>query len=190
MKNSVLAVLGLVLAFAIFFVLNQFIEMNWEKSELPKLENPRLVVKKSKRKLFLFDGENLVKTYDFVLGFMPVGDKEREGDGKTPEGEFYVFTKNPNSKFYLSLGLSYPNIEDAERGRRENLISQEEYQAIKQAVQEKKMPPQKTKLGGEIYIHGGGVINDWTQGCIALRDEEIKEIFDAVPIGTNVKIEP
>lgn len=164
--------------------------MPWEKTQIPKLKNPRLVVKKSERKLQVFDGENLVKTYEIVLGFAPKGDKETEGDGKTPEGEFYVFVKNDKSKFYLSLGVSYPSIDDAERGLRENLISQEERDAILQAVSEKKMPPQNTRLGGEIYIHGGGIITDWTQGCMALRNEEMKEIFEAIPVGAIVKIEP
>ena len=164
--------------------------MPWENSELPKLENPRLVVKKNERKLYVFDGEKLVKTYEIVLGFAPVGDKEKEGDGKTPEGEFYIFTKNDRSKYYLSLGVSYPSTEDAERGFRENLISKEEHYAILQAVNEKKMPPQNTNLGGAIYIHGGGIIKDWTWGCMALRDEEMKEIFDAVQVGASLKIEP
>ena len=158
--------------------------------ELPKIENPRLVVKKSERKLEVFDGENLIKTYKIVLGFTPVGDKEIEGDGKTPEGEFYIFTKNDQSKFYLSLGVSYPSIEDAERGLRENLITREEYNAIQQGINEKKMPLQNTKLGGEIYIHGGGIVTDWTLGCMALRDEEMKEIYDAAKVGTRVFIMP
>jgi len=175
---------------AIFFVLNQFLVMPWEKFEMPKLENPRLVVKKNERKLYVFDGEKLIKTYDIVLGFAPVGDKEREGDGKTPEGDFYIFTKNNQSKFYLSLGVSYPSTEDAERGLRENLILKEEHDTIIQAINEKKMPPQNTKLGGEIYIHGGGIIKDWTDGCIALRNEEMKELFDAVEVGTMIIIEP
>jgi murein L,D-transpeptidase YafK len=166
-----------------FFVLKQI--MSFED----KIENPRLVVKKSERKLEIFDGEKLLKTYQIVLGFAPEGDKETEGDGKTPLGDFYVFTKNDKSKFYLSLGLSYPSIDDAERGLRENLISQEEYDAIAQAVADKKMPPQNTKLGGEIYIHGGGTEKDWTWGCLALKDEEMKEIFDSVQVGTTVKIE-
>lgn len=174
----------------IFFVLNQFLVMPWEKFEMPKLENPRILVKKSERKLYVFDGEKLIKTYDIVLGFTPVGDKEREGDGKTPEGDFYVFTKNDKSKYYLSLGVSYPSTEDAERGIRENLISREEHDAIIQAVKDNKMPPQKTGLGGEIYIHGGGIIKDWTDGCIALRNEEMKELFDAAVIGTAIRIEP
>lgn len=156
---------------------------------LPRLENPRIVVKKSQRKLELFDGEKLIKTYKIALGFAPVGDKEKEGDGKTPEGEFYIFTKNEKSKFYLSFGVSYPNIEDAKRGLEIKLISKIEYAQIVEAVKNKKAPPQKTKLGGEIYIHGGGNSADWTWGCVALENAEIKEIFDAISIGTFIKIE-
>jgi Uncharacterized protein conserved in bacteria len=161
-----------------------------KNSVLPKLENPRLVVKKKDRTLEVFDGERLVKTYPIVLGFSPAGDKRIEGDGRTPEGDFYVFTKNPKSKFYLSLGVSYPNAEAARRGLSENLITREEYDAIMKAISEKRMPPQKTALGGEIYIHGGGIEGDWTKGCMALRNEEMREIFEAIPIGAPVKIEP
>ena len=110
------------------------------------LENPRLVVKKKERLLQIFDGERLVKSYRVVLGFAPEGCKQVEGDGKTPEGEFYVFVKNSKSKFYLSLGLSYPNTDDAKRGLAENLISPDEHDAILQALDSKQMPPQKTKL--------------------------------------------
>ena len=120
----------------------------------------------------------------------PLYSRWRRPSGKTPLGEFYVFTKNDKSKFYLSLGLSYPSIDDAIRGLRENLISQAEYDAIVEAVNEKKMPPQNTALGGEIYIHGGGTEDDWTRGCMALKDEEMKEIFDAVPVGAKVTILP
>jgi murein L,D-transpeptidase YafK len=161
---------------------------NGEK--LPPLKNPSLLVKKKERKLFLYDDKKLLKTYDIALGFAPEGDKERQGDGKTPEGEFYIFTKNPKSQFYLSLGLSYPNIAAAERGLKDKLITRAEYNAIIKAIKEKKMPPQKTALGGEIYIHGGGTGNDWTWGCTALENAEIKELFDALPVGTKVVVEP
>ena len=164
--------------------------MNADPTPLPKPENPRLVVKKSERRVELYDGEKLIKTYRMALGFAPEGDKEIEGDGKTPLGEFYVFTKNERSRFYLSLGLSYPSADDAARGMRENLISPEEHDAILQAIGEKRMPPQKTRLGGEIYIHGGGAEKDWTWGCMALSNEEMKELFDAVPTGTRVTILP
>ena len=159
-----------------------------ESGKLPKMENPHLLIKKSKRKLELFDGEKLIKTYTIALGFAPTGDKKIEGDGKTPEGEFYIFTKNPESKFHLSLGISYPSIEDAERGLQTKIISQTEHDAIVEAIKNKQMPPQNTTLGGEIYIHGGGTENDWTQGCAALANEDIEELFDAVPVGTKVEI--
>ena len=161
-----------------------------EAESLSKIENPLIVVNKSQRKLELFDGEKLIKTYKIALGFAPVGDKEKQGDGKTPEGEFYIFTKNDKSKFYLSLGISYPNIEDAARGLKAKLITKTEYDKIVRAIKDKKMPAQYTKLGGEIYIHGGGTTSDWTDGCVALQNEEMKEIFDAIPVGTRVKIEP
>ncbi len=157
---------------------------------LPKMENPHLLVKKKERKLQIFDGEKLVKTYSISLGFAPDGDKEIEGDGKTPEGDFYIFTKNPESAFFLSLGVSYPNIEDAERGLKDNLITQAEHDEIVKAINEKVMPPQKTKLGGEIFIHGGGCKSDWTAGCMALQNEEMQEVFDAIEVGTAIKIEP
>lgn len=177
----------LVLAFAVVI----FIKMSAEKTKsFPIIENARLVVKKGERKLELYDGDSLLKTYKIALGFAPEGDKETEGDGKTPLGDFYVFTKNPNSKFYLSLGLSYPSADDAARGLRDNLITQEEHDAIIAAISEKRMPPQKTRLGGEIYIHGSGASRDWTWGCVALEDEEMKEIFDAVPFGASVSILP
>lgn len=119
-----------------------------------------------------------------------MADKESEGDGRTPEGEFYVFTKNPESKFHLSLGLSYPGREDAERGLKANLITQAEYDEIVSAIAEKRMPLQKTKLGGEIYIHGGGTESDWTDGCIALKNEEMTELFDSIPVGAKVTVLP
>jgi murein L,D-transpeptidase YafK len=154
------------------------------------LKNPRLVVKKRERVLELFDGERLVKTYRVALGFAPEGDKEKQGDGKTPEGNFYIFTRNPKSKFYLSLGVSYPSIEDAERGLRAKLITRREHDAIIKAIKEKRTPPQNTALGGEIYIHGGGANGDWTFGCVALENQEIKELFDIIPVGASVIIEP
>jgi murein L,D-transpeptidase YafK len=157
---------------------------------MPKLVNPELVVEKSKRKLKLFDGKKLIKTYTISLGAAPIGDKEIEGDGKTPEGNFYIFTKNDKSSFFLSLGVSYPNKEDAARGLKQNLVNQTEFDEIIKAIDMKEMPLQKTKLGGEIYIHGGGCDSDWTQGCIALANEDMQEIFDIIEIGVNISIKP
>lgn len=152
------------------------------------MKKPYLVINKKQRLLKLYDGATLIRQYEIALGCSSEQDKKVEGDGRTPEGIFYIFTKNEQSKFHLSLGLSYPNIEDAMRGLRENLISLEEYDAIAKAIAEKRMPPQKTALGGEIYIHGGGIETDWTRGCIALKNEEVKEIFDLIPVGAEVRI--
>lgn len=157
---------------------------------LPVMKNPRIVIRKKDRRLELFDGETLIKTYPIALGFAPEGNKEREGDGKTPEGEFYVPLKNEKSKFYLSIGVSYPNIDAAKRGLADEIITRAEHDAIVEAVNAKKTPPQKTALGGEIFIHGGGSATDWTQGCAALSNADIKELFEAIPLGTKIEIKP
>ena len=163
--------------------------MGQNSLKLP-LRNPSIVVYKAKRQLELYDGVDLLRTYRIGLGFSPVGDKEREGDGRTPEGDFYVFVKNPRSAYHLSLGISYPTIEDAERGLRDRLISKAQHDDIVKAINNKKAPPQNTPLGGLIYIHGNGSKSDWTLGCIALENADIQELFDAVEVGTPVKILP
>ena len=152
------------------------------------LKNPRIVITKGERRLELFSGSTVVRRYKIGLGLSPVEDKVRQGDRRTPEGEFYVFTKNHKSAFYLSLGLSYPNIEDAERGLRDKLISQRQHDVIVRAIKRKATPPQNTALGGDIYIHGNGASSDWTWGCVALENADMKELFDAVTVGTPVTI--
>lgn len=159
-----------------------------EPLKLP-LASPRIVVSKSRRRLELYAGGRVVRAYRVGLGKNPADDKERQGDYRTPEGDFYVCVKNAASKFYLSLGLSYPNREDAERGLREQLITRAERDQIMRAIERGLRPPWDTALGGEIFIHGGGSASDWTWGCVALDDADIKELFDALPKGTPVRIE-
>jgi murein L,D-transpeptidase YafK len=159
-----------------------------EPLKLP-LVSPRIVVSKSKRRLDLYADGRVVRTYRVALGKNALDDKERQGDYRTPEGEFYVCVKNAASKFYLSLGLSYPNREDAERGLRDHLITRAERDRIIRAIEQGARPPWDTALGGEIFIHGGGSGSDWTWGCVALDDADVKELFDAVPKGTKVVIE-
>lgn len=161
----------------------------WALQRKP-IDKPRIVVYKKDRKLELYSGQTLVRTYRVGLGFNPVDDKQREGDGATPEGDFYVFVKNNKSAYYLSLGVSYPNVEDAERGLRAGLITKAQYDTIVDAQRRKVAPPQYTKLGGLIYIHGHGAGSDWTLGCVALENEHMKELFDAVTVGTPVAIKP
>jgi murein L,D-transpeptidase YafK len=160
------------------------------QSPLLKLTSPRIVVKKAERRLFLYDGRKLVKTYRVGLGLSPKGDKVRQGDRRTPEGDFYVFTRNDKSAFYLSLGVSYPNAAHADRGLRDGLISKSQHDAILRALKSKKTPPQNTALGGDIYIHGRGASSDWTWGCVALEDNDIRELFNVTTVGTPVTILP
>ena len=164
-------------------------ESNRTPIESP-LTKPRIVVYKAARKLEFYSEQKLLRTYRVGLGFSPVPDKKREGDGATPEGEFYVFVKNNKSAYYLSLGVSYPNVEDAERGLRDKLITKKQYNTIVEAIGKKVAPPQYTKLGGLIYIHGNGSSSDWTWGCVALENADMKELFDSVEVGTPVTILP
>ena len=163
--------------------------LNLRPLRLP-LAEPRVVVEKSARRLRLYAGGELVRVRRVALGFEPAGDKVKQGDGRTPEGEFYVCMKNERSRFHLSLGLSYPNEEDAARGLRDGLITKAVAAGIVRAVRAGRCPAWDTALGGEIFIHGGGASGDWTFGCVALENPEIKELFDIIPAGTPVRIRP
>ena len=179
-----------VLVFGLSVFAKQILVFPFEAKDLPDMENPRVVINKGARTLEVFDGSDLVKTYKIALGSEPKGDKEKEGDGKTPEGEYSIFIKNPKSSYYLSLGISYPNVDDADRGLKSREITKEVYDQIVKASEKGEAPPQKTPLGGEIYIHGNGNLVDWTAGCIAMTNVDIKELFTALPIGTKVVINP
>lgn len=163
--------------------------MNRLPLNLP-LAAPRIVIRKSARSLTLYAGDMAVRVYRVGLGFGPEGDKTREGDGRTPEGSFYVCVKNPDSRYYLSLGLSYPNKEHAARGLSSGLITRAQHDRIMNALEAQARPPWDTPLGGEVFIHGRGSGRDWTFGCVALDDRDMKELFDATPKGTPVVIEP
>lgn len=153
------------------------------------LVNASITVTKSKRILRLYSGGKLVREYRAGLGLSPAEDKIKAGDRRTPEGEFYICRKNAQSKFYLSLELSYPNKRHADRGLRDRLITRSQYNQIVSALEQKRVPLQNTHLGGEIFIHGNGSSSDWTWGCVALEDKDIRELFDAIPVGTPVIIE-
>ncbi len=158
--------------------------------QIQSAEKPCLIIHKARRQMELYDGDRLAKTYRIALGLNPGDDKRKEGDGCTPEGEFYICTKNDRSRFHLFLGLSYPNEEDAERGLRAGLISKEEHDQISEALGNRRRPPWDTRLGGEIGIHGGGADSHWTQGGIALENKDIEELFLLVNIGDPVTILP
>lgn len=135
-------------------------------------EVTRVVVFKEQRMMHLMHHDEVLKSYDFGLGFAPVGHKRFRNDGKTPEGSYTIDRRNPNSEFHLSVGISYPNTSDREF-----------------ASSQGKSP------GGDIFIHGrpwkyrkGG--RDWTAGCIAVTNREIEEIYSMVRDGTPISIYP
>lgn len=143
---------------------------------------------KRARRLELWQDNALKRSFRISLGFSPEGQKLRDGDGRTPEGKYYICTKNRQSKFTLFLGISYPNIQDAERGLEQGLISREEFEHIKASIESGKRPCWETTLGGKIGIHGMGSSRDWTAGCIAMDDEDIMWLWDRAEIGDTVEI--
>ena len=132
---------------------------------------------KRERLLRVLDGGNVVWSARVALGAQPVGHKQREGDGKTPEGRYRVCLVKPEGKHGQSLGLSYPNEGDARAARLRGDIDEGTLQAILRAHRENRRPPWGTPLGGEIYVHGGGSERDWTQGCVALDDQDMAYFF-------------
>ncbi len=165
---------------------------------IPQAENAgrdqRLIIEKAARTLHLYAGTCLERSYPVALGRNWAADKAVEGDEATPVGEFYICSKNPRSKFFLSMCLSYPNAEDAERGLAAGLITPEEHGGILAAVRDKRLPPQHTRLGGEIYIHGQdparrhGAPKDWTRGCIALENSAMQHLYERITLGATVLI--
>ncbi len=133
----------------------------------------RVVILKEQRQLLLFHNDSVLQAYGVDLGFAPLGDKEKEGDGKTPEGSYIIDRRNPNSEFHLSLGISYPDEDD-----------------ISEAKARGEDP------GGDIFIHGGPTLyrdrdrKDWTWGCISVSNREMEVIYSMVQEGTIVDIFP
>lgn len=137
-----------------------------------------IVVEKSKRQLSIYHNDELLKTYRISLGKNPVGHKQFEGDSKTPEGIYFIDGKNPKSKYFLNLGISYPNEKDKEYAAQHN-----------------------KSAGGDIKIHGlpngfsmakplFDIYGDWTEGCIAVSNEDIAELYEIIDIGTKIEIKP
>lgn len=137
----------------------------------------KIVIEKSARKMTLYSKDKVIKTYAISLGGEPVGAKQQQGDHKTPEGTYSISGRNANSKFHRSLRISYPSAADRERAKKA-----------------------RVSPGGDIMIHGlpngwgwlgsGHLKSDWTDGCIAVTDKEIEEIWELVPNGTTVILKP
>ena len=151
----------------------------------------RIVIDKAKRRLVLRQGRRELFRCPVQLGRAPIGHKRREGDGRTPEGAYFVCSRNPQSKYHRALGVSYPNGQDALVGLREGAIGEAEYRAISCAERKRMRPPWDTPLGGWIMIHGeaaDGRTGDWTAGCVALRNEDMDVLFRYGYFGLRVVI--
>jgi len=159
----------------------------------PDADPLALHVWKARHEMSLLEYGQVVRTFNVALGRDPKAGKLIRGDGRTPRGRYYVCEKRPQSRFHRFLGISYPNIEDAEQAYAKQLISTDEWAAIFFANLELAAPPWSTRLGGHVGIHGYGdraeVPVDWTEGCIAVRNVDIDYLYDRVPLGTPVIID-
>ena len=137
-----------------------------------------VLVRKSERKLYLYSGNQEIKSYNIALGKQPEGHKQTEGDSRTPEGTYTLDWRNPNSKFFRSIHVSYPTVQQSRNAREAGV-----------------------NPGGAIMIHGQPnswaerihltfADQDWTEGCIAVENQDMLEIWDLVKDGTPITIEP
>ena len=155
-------------------------------------------ISKSDRTLVVKQDEEVIRYYSIAHGRGGKGTKIRAGDNKTPIGTYRAIDFKSNSKFHFFIQLNYPNPLDAWRGYRNEIISAAEFKRIVLAYKRKSLPPQNTGLGGYIGIHGIGLMNDeknriheahnWTEGCIAVTNEEINELRKYISLGTKVVI--
>ncbi|HPF88290.1 MAG TPA: L,D-transpeptidase family protein [Candidatus Limiplasma sp.] len=150
----------------------------------------RVIIRKQERRLYLLDGQTVLLCAPVALGRHTLGKKQREGDGRTPEGTYHICLIKPNGKYGRSLGLDYPSPADAAAALQRRAIDPDTCQTIADAAAAHRRPPWGTPMGGEIYIHEGGVQRDWTQGCIALNAEDMDILFPYHAQITQVDIFP
>lgn len=157
-----------------------------------------LVINKSSQELAVKQGDKIIKRYRVATGKGGEGAKRLIGDKKTPVGVYRIVDFKENSKFYFFMQLDYPNLLDAWNGYKNNIISAGEFKEITYAYKNDSKPPQDTRLGGYIGIHGIGQESEekvhihngynWTDGCIALTNDQIIDLKKYVSIGTKVII--
>lgn len=157
-----------------------------------KVESTVLHVWKARRELWLVNNGEVQRRFDIALGKEPDSKKLRRGDGRTPEGRYFICSKKPQSRFRRFLGISYPNVGDAEKAYRDKLISGDEWADILFSTLHQTTPPWSTALGGWVGIHGYGdreeIQVNWTEGCIAVSNDGIDYLYDRVAIGTPIII--
>lgn len=157
---------------------------------LSQIQKPEVFVYKEKRRLYVVQSNVLVRDYPIGLGSQPKGDKEKDGDGKTPEGEFFVNLKHTSGKPSKSLSLNYPDRRHIEKAFFSGLIGPSQFREILANLKENGSSPQDTALGKHTLIQSGGAHKDWTDGCVALYDSDMEELFNVCSVGTPVSIRP
>lgn len=158
-----------------------------EISTTARPEEVSVKVYKTKGLLELYGDGELIGRTRCIVG-RNKGHKEKEGDLRTPEGEYYVVTRNDKSQYTLFFGINYPNESDAAQGKKAGLIGDDEYEKIVAASKAGKAPPWDTDMGGWVGIHGNGEGRPDTQGCIAVPDKDILVIGKYLKIGSKVTI--
>lgn len=152
---------------------------------------PVIEIWKGERRLQLRFGDYVDREFKVMLGRAPRFAKEERGDYRTPVGRYYISSKHV-SRFHRFLGISYPNIDDAERGYQRGMIDADQWADIFFANLHGDLPSQRTRLGGMVGIHGFGSRQylpiDWTEGCIAVSNDEIEYLYEIAPVGTPVII--
>ncbi len=164
----------------------------------------KIVVLKGQQILELYCNGDRVRSFRVCLGGEPVGPKRIMGDQKTPEGEYTICYKSQSSRFHRFLGISYPSVDDAQVSFSNGLISLDELHSLVNTIRSDQPPPWDSKLGGWVGIHGYPTDNylrrwisllypkphNWTDGCIAMWNFEIDELYSRVSVGTPVSIRP
>jgi murein L,D-transpeptidase YafK len=175
LKSNIRKIIFSLIGLAIVLIVLWFIKPG---SPLPKGSTiSKIVVYKSRNIMEVYSHDVLLKTYKISLGRNPSGDKEKEGDKRTPEGDYFIDGKNPGSGYHKNLGISYPNEADVREARSKGFA-----------------------VGGEIKIHGirNGLVFigkfhrlfNWTAGCVAVTNDEIDELYGSVAVGTPISIRP
>ena len=175
MKTTQIVIVTLLLAVCVMVLYTYTKAQEQPKKPLGKID--KVVVLKSERKMQLIKNGEVLRTYKVALGNNSIGHKQKEGDERTPEGNYVLDWKNEQSHYYKSIHISYPNAEDKKRAKAQNVSP-----------------------GGNIMIHGlpngmgyvgaAHTANDWTDGCIAITNEEMDELWGSASNGTPIEIKP
>ncbi len=155
-----------------------------------KVTSPHIFVYKENRRMYVLQSNVLVRDYPVGLGLNPIGDREHDGDGRTPEGDFYISGKN--FKTYLEELEGSNNLCETGAGEEsvDNSVSLDQRRSIVIVLDTRDSPSSTLSHGEKILIRAGGAHKDWTQGCIALYDSDMEELFGFVSPGTPVTIRP